>query len=520
MAPPECYFVYAMISYTTSLISAIAERTIFLKKDELLIHIKSFPDKPGVYMMHDGEGKIIYVGKAKSLKKRVSSYFRHSNFASPRLRKLVELIEDISTIRTETEIEALILENRLIKLYQPFFNVDLKMNERYAYIKITSEKFPRIVITRYRQDDDAIYIGPFVRVTEVRALLRLIERYLPLRYCSAEIKASAKNKRPCMRYSLGHCLAPCAGLCTEKEYRERAADVIMMLQGKGIELVEKLRKRMDKAVQGLEFEEAAVLRDTIRAIWRVSRQRNNIPEIDIGQDNFWETLNRLQRILELPMLPWRIDGFDISHTSGENTIGVVVVFEQGYPNTSLYRRFNIKTVEGIDDFRSMKETLLRRYKRCLEGEEPLPQLILIDGGPIQLEFASEALRELGLDKVPVISLAKEEEEIYLLSKKEPLRLDHTDPALRLLQYVRDESHRYAITSHRAARGKNFRRSRLEDIPGIGKAKAAQLITKFGSTRAIMEISEDLLASAPGIGPKLAKRIQDYLKDTKEGSLSN
>jgi excinuclease ABC subunit C len=520
MAPPECYFVYAMISYTTSLISAIAERTIFLKKDELLIHIKSFPDKPGVYMMHDGEGKIIYVGKAKSLKKRVSSYFRHSNFASPRLRKLVELIEDISTIRTETEIEALILENRLIKLYQPFFNVDLKMNERYAYIKITSEKFPRIVITRYRQDDDAIYIGPFVRVTEVRALLRLIERYLPLRYCSAEIKTSAKNKRPCMRYSLGHCLAPCAGLCTEKEYRERAADVIMMLQGKGIELVEKLRKRMDKAVQGLEFEEAAVLRDTIRAIWRVSRQRNNIPEIDIGQDNFWETLNRLQRILELPMLPWRIDGFDISHTSGENTIGVVVVFEQGYPNTSLYRRFNIKTVEGIDDFRSMKETLLRRYKRCLEGEEPLPQLILIDGGPIQLEFASEALRELGLDKVPVISLAKEEEEIYLLSKKEPLRLDHTDPALRLLQYVRDESHRYAITSHRAARGKNFRRSRLEDIPGIGKAKAAQLITKFGSTRAIMEISEDLLASAPGIGPKLAKRIQDYLKDTKEGSLSN
>lgn len=471
-------------------------------------------------MMHDGEGKIIYVGKAKSLKKRVSSYFRHSNFASPRLRKLVELIEDISTIRTETEMEALILENRLIKLYQPFFNVDLKMNERYAYIKITSEKFPRIVVTRHRQNDESIYIGPFVRVTEVRALLRLIERYLPLRYCSAEIKEPDKNRRPCLRYSLGHCLAPCAGLCTEGEYRERAADVIMMLQGKGIELVEKLHKRMDKAVHKLEFEEAATLRDTIRAIWRVSRQRNNIPEIDVGQDNFWDTLNRLQKILELPMLPWRIDGFDISHTSGENTIGVVAVFEQGYPNTSLYRRFNIKTVDGIDDFRSMKETLLRRYKRCLEGEEPLPQLILIDGGPVQLEFAVEALDELGLDKVPIISLAEEEEEIYLPSKKEPLRLDSTDPALRLLQYVRDESHRYAITSHRAARGKNFRRSRLEDIPGIGKAKAAQLITKFGSTRAIMEVSEDQLASAPGIGPKLAKRIQDFLKDSKEGSLAN
>lgn len=503
-----------------SLTSAITERNIFLKKEDLLNHLKTFPDKPGVYMMRDPDGKIIYVGKAKSLKKRVSSYFRHSNFASPRLRKLVDTISDISTIRTETEIEALILENRLIKLYQPFFNVDLKMNERYAYIMITAEKFPRIVVTRHKQDDGAVYIGPFVRVSEVRELLRLIERYLPLRHCKREIKEPNKKIRPCMRHSLGHCLAPCAGLCTENEYRERAADVIMMLQGKGLELVEKLRKRMDKAVLKLEFEEAAVLRDTIRAIWRVSRQRNNIPEIEIGRDNFWDTLNRLQTILKLPMLPWRIDGFDISHTSGKETVGVVVVFEQGYPNTSLYRRFNIKTVEGIDDFRSMKETLLRRYKRCLDGQEPLPQLILIDGGPVQLEFAMEALKELGIINIPIISLAKEEEVIFIPDQKEPIVLDHTDPALRLLQHVRDESHRYAITSHRAARGKNFRRSKLEDVPGIGRAKAAQLITKFGSTRAIMDIAGEELASAPGIGMKLAKRIQEHLRQADEGSREN
>ncbi len=384
------------------------------------------------------------------------------------MRKLVDTISDISTIRTETEIEALILENRLIKLYQPFFNVDLKMNERYAYIKVTSEKFPRIVVTRHKQDDGAVYIGPFVRVSEVRELLRLIERYLPLRYCKGEIKEPNKKVRPCMRHSLGHCLAPCAGLCTENEYRERA-DVIMM-QGKVLSLLKNLEK-MDKAVQSLEFEEAAVIRDTIRAIWRVSRQRNNIPEIEAGRDNFWETLNRLQNILELPMLPWRIDGFDISHTSGKETVGVVVVFEQGYPNTSLYRRFNIKTVEGIDDFRSMKETLLRRYRRCLDGQEPMPQLILIDGGPVQLEFAMEALKELGINNIPIVSLAKEDEEIYIPEKKEPIRLDHTDPALRLLQHVRDESHRYAITSHRAARGRNFRRSKLEDVPGVGRGKA-------------------------------------------------
>lgn len=499
-----------------SFASATMERIFLLKREELLTHIKSFPDKPGVYMMHGSDGKIIYVGKAKSLKKRVSSYFRHSNFASPRLRKLVGSIDDISTIRTETEIEALILENRLIKLYQPFFNVDLKMNERYAFIKVTSEKFPRITVTRHRQEDDAVYIGPFVRVSEVRELLRLVERYLPLRYCAAPIDRPLKNKRPCMRYSLGHCLAPCVGLCTEKEYRERVADVIMMLRGQGLELVEKLRKRMDRAVKDLNFEEAAVLRDTIKAIWRVSRQRNNIPDIDAGRDNFWETLNRLQKLLGLSVLPWRIDGFDISHTSGGETVGVAVVFEQGYPNTSLYRRFNIKTVGGVDDFRSLKETLLRRYKRSLDGDEPLPQLILIDGGPVQLEFAAEALEELGLSDLPVISLAKGQEEIFVPGQKEPLILERTDPALRLLQYVRDESHRFAVTSHRAARGKNIRRSRLEEIPGIGRAKAASLITKFGSTKAIMEVAEEELASAEGIGPKLARRIREHLKAKAEG----
>ncbi len=489
----------------------------FLKKEELLLHIKSFSDKPGVYLMHDSDDKIIYVGKAKSLKKRVSSYFRHSNFASPRLRKLVESISDISTIRTGTEMEALILENRLIKLYQPFFNIDLKMNERYAYIKITSEKFPRIVITRHRQNDDAVYIGPYVRVSEVRELLRLIERYLPLRYCSADIKEPQSGRRPCMRHALGRCMAPCAGLCTENEYRDRVADVIMLLQGRGVELVEKLHSKMDKAARDMAFEEAAVLRDTIRAIWRVSRQRNNIPDIDAGKENFWETLNLLQKLLKLPVLPWRIDGFDISHTAGNETVGVVVVFEQGYPNTSLYRRFKIRTVEGIDDFRSIKETLLRRYKHCLEGEEPLPQLILIDGGPIQLEFAVSALQELNITNIPIISLAKEFEEVYLAGEKDPVRLEHTNTALRLLQYVRDEAHRYAITSHRAARGKNFRRSRLEDVPGIGKAKAAQLITKFGSAKAIFEMQEDELASTPGIGPVLAKRILAHFASSNGNS---
>lgn len=484
-----------------------------LNKEELIKFVKGFPDRPGVYLMRDENGEIIYVGKAKSLRKRVSSYFRHTH-ASPRLNKLVDTIRDISTMRTESEIEALILENRLIKLYQPFFNVDLKMNERYAYIKITAEKHPRIIVTRVKMDDGAVYIGPYVRVSEVRALLRLVERYLPLRSCGGA-EAKPQNGRPCMKYSLGRCLAPCCGLCTENEYRDRVADVALLLQGHGAELVERLRKRMDKAARELKFEEAAHLRDTIRAIWRVSRQQNTIPEIPSGKDNFWEVLNSMQKTFHLPVLPWRIDGFDISHSAGNFTVGVAVVFEQGYPNPSLYRKFNIRTVEGIDDFRSMKETLTRRYKRCLEGQEPLPQLILIDGGPVQLEFAMQALDELGIHNIPIISLAKEFEEVYMPNQKEPVRLDHTDPVLRLLQHVRDESHRFAITSHRTRRGKSFTRSKIEEVPGIGRAKAAMLITKFGSVRAIKDLPPEELAAAPGIGPALAKRILAKLNEENE-----
>ena len=388
------------------------------------------------------------------------------------------------------------------------------MNERYAYIKITAEKHPRIIVTRVKMDDGAVYIGPYVRVSEVRALLRLVERYLPLRSCGGA-EAKPQNGRPCMKYSLGRCLAPCCGLCTENEYRDRVADVALLLQGHGAELVERLRKRMDKAAREMKFEEAAHLRDTIRAIWRVSRQQNTIPEIPSGKDNFWEVLNSMQRVFNLPVLPWRIDGFDISHSAGNFTVGVAVVFEQGYPNPSLYRKFNIRTVEGIDDFRSMKETLTRRYKRCLEGQEPLPQLILIDGGPVQLEFAMQALDDLGIHNIPIISLAKEFEEVYMPNQKEPVRLDHTDPVLRLLQHVRDESHRFAITSHRTRRGKSFTRSKIEEVPGIGRAKAAMLITKFGSVRAIKDLPPEELAAAPGIGPALAKRILAKLNEENE-----
>ncbi len=487
--------------------------------DQILKLVKKFPDRPGVYLMRDAEGGVIYVGKAKSLKKRVASYFRHGSFASPRLRKLVQSICDISVIRTESEVEALILEAKLIKKYSPFFNVDLKMADRYPYIKITGGLFPRIVVTRQKSGDDALYFGPYVSAGDVRSLLRLIERYFPLRICAMEIDADGKGKksRPCLHYSLGRCLGPCAGLVTPSEYRERVDDVILLLQGQPSEVVERLRKRMDRASASLDFEEAARLRDTIRAIWRITRQRITSPLREDFDGDMWQCLNRLQQVLGLAVLPWRIDGFDISHMSGKETYGVVVVFEQGSPNSSLYRRFKIKTVEGVDDFRSMEETVTRRYSQSLNGNEPLPQLVLIDGGAVQLEFARKALDALGLKDLPAVSLAKEEELIYHTPGEEPLRLDFSDSALRLLQRVRDESHRFAVESHRSSRSARLRRSVLEDIPGIGKRRAAQLLGKFGSARNIASLSPGELMSIPGIGPAMAERILSALKENSSGS---
>lgn len=481
--------------------------------------LKKLPDRPGVYLMRNSAGDVLYVGKAKSLKKRVSSYFRHGSFASPRLRKLVQSIDDISTIRTESEVEALILEAKLIKKYSPFFNVDLKMADRYPYIKITEEPFPRIVVTRQKADDGAMYFGPYVSAGDVRSLLRLIERYFPLRICARPMDESGtgRRSRPCLQYSLGRCLAPCAGYVTAPEYRERVDDVILLLQGQSSEVVERLRKRMDKAAKSLAFEEAGRLRDTIRAIWRITRQRITSPLREDFDDDMWVCLNRLQQVLGLAVLPWRIDGFDISHMSGKETYGVVVVFEQGTPNRGLYRRFKIRSVEGVDDFRSMEETVTRRYAHCLKGSEPLPQLILIDGGPVQLEFARKALDALGLTELPAVALAEREELIYHSPEEPPLRLEFSDSPLRLLQRIRDEAHRFAIESHRASRRGRLRRSLLEEIPGVGKHRTAQLLGRFGSVRAIGALTVDELAAAPGIGPVLAGRILSYLKETALGT---
>ena len=380
-------------------------------KEKITAILKTLPERPGVYLMRDAEGKVIYVGKAIKLKRRVSSYFRHQHL-SPRLNKLVSLIEDISIIRTETEAEALIVEAKLIRRYSPFFNVELKMSDKYPYIKITDEDFPRLEITRHKQNDGAFYLGPFVDAGNIRDLMRLSERYFPLRVCRSKIKPD-KNKRPCVEYNLGHSMGACAALCSKFEYRERVADLILLFQGKSAELVERLQERMNAAAKNLEFEKAARFRDTIRAIWKLSSQKiSSALQEDLDSET-WQVLNQIQQLLNLKTLAWRIDAFDISHTHGHDTYGCCIVFEQGRPSPNLYRRFKIRSIEDgeINDFQSIYETVKRRYSHVIENSEPAPQLALIDGGPVQLEYAERALKELNFD-LPLIALAEREELIF------------------------------------------------------------------------------------------------------------
>ena len=475
-------------------------------KEKISAILKTLPERPGVYLMRDAEGKIIYVGKAIKLKRRVSSYFRHSHL-SPRLNKLVSLIEDISVIRTETEAEALIVEAKLIRRYSPFFNIELKMSDKYPYIKVTDEDFPRLEITRHKQNDGAVYLGPFVDAGNIRNLMRLAERYFPLRICRSKIKPD-ENKRPCVEYNLGHSMGACAALCSKSEYRERVADLILLFEGKSAELVERLRKRMDEAAKNLEFEKAARFRDTIRAIGKLSRQKISSALQEDLDSQTWHVLNQIQKILGLKTIPWRMDAFDISHTHGHDTYGCCVVFEQGRPSKNLYRKFKIRSIKDgeINDFQSIYETVKRRYAHVIDNSEPAPQLALIDGGPIQLEYAERALKELGFD-LPLIALAEREELIFLPGKPdEPLRLERSDPVLQIFQRLRDEVHRFAITTHRHAREKHMTDSKFFKIVGLGNKKIAELLVKFGSVEKIAELSPEELEKAPGIGRVMAQRI--------------
>ncbi len=598
--------------------------------DTLRDRLDQLPTTPGVYLMKDARGTIIYVGKAVNLRSRVRSYFREDKNHSAKVRAMVRQIADLETLSTDTEVEALVLENTLIKRHRPYFNILLKDDKTYPYLKLTlNEPYPRLIVTRRRQADGGRYFGPYPDGGAMHATLRLIKQLFPLR----QRPKPQFRDRPCLNYSIGRCLAPCQGLVSPDDYREVVRKVEAFLSGRHRELVRELEASMREASAALDFERAAALRDQIQAIAKLMEQQKVDADTDADQDVIglasdeatvavqvfqiregrltgrreheldregielaevlgafmgqfysesetvpaeillreepvgadllaewlgtlrgskvrikvpqrgdkekllrmaetnakqalergrlarWAAIERgpqaalaeLGAALDCPP-PRRIEAFDISHAQGSDTVASMVVFIDGKPAKDQYRKFKIRTVEGIDDFASMREVVTRRYRKLNEPDATgwdAPDAILIDGGKGQLNSAVAALDALGLD-LPIFGLAKQFEEIYLPGRKDGIQLGDRSPARHLIQRLRDEAHRFAITFHRNLRGKRMTRSVLDDVPGLGEKRKTQLLARLGSVDAMRALSAAELASKGGIPMKVAQAVVEHL----------
>lgn len=583
------------------------------------------PEKPGVYLMHDIDGKVIYVGKAVNLRSRVHSYFRASGRHSAKVRALTEKVEDIETIMTDSEVEALILECNLIKKYRPRYNIMLKDDKTYPYLKVTlQEEYPRMYITRRLVHDGARYYGPYPDVGALKSTIRLLRSMFPIRHCR-----KMNQERPCLQYHIKRCLAPCAGKVSRAEYNNMVESICMVLDGKTRELKRNLKEAMQEASEEYAFEQAARYRDQLKAVERLEEQQKAVldgGDMDIvgyaaddffvclqlffvrggklvGRKDFmltaegdgeaevitaflkqyysedvflpreillsqlpvegelevlsqWlaekagrkvallrpqrgdkyrlmqlacdnalkliqererkgqmqketaaEAAEELRRIVGLPNPLGRMDCFDISHNQGSETVASMVVFRHGSPSKKDYRRYKLLSTEGKpDDFKSMQEAVYRRYK----DYEDLPDLIIVDGGKGQLSSSLKVIRGLGIE-TPVISLAKREEEIFLEGRKDSILIDKESPALFVIQHIRDEAHRFAITYHRKRLRKKNLVSVLDNIEGIGPKRRKALWAAFPSLDAMKAASEEELAAVDGMNAPLARKLYEFFR---------
>jgi len=423
--------------------------------------LASLPDAPGIYMMKDVTGRVIYVGKAKSIKKRVPSYFQAPGTYSPKTFALISNVRDLEYIVTRNEKEALILENELIKYFHPKYNVVLRDDKTYPHLKLTvDEDFPRLGMVRISKKErikhrtpGIKYFGPYPDVSSLKRTLKTIQRIFPLVRCSKSFfLARRKEGSPssCLDFHLGQCLAPCAGWVSKEDYRKIVDKVALFLTGKAESLLRRLKEEMERASTRLDFEKAKILRDQIQAIQSIS-ERVNLRQVEkqkLKAAGMGEVLIELQKAIELENLPERIEAFDISEIHGDSAVGSMVVFSGGKPENKSYRKFKIKMVSGIDDVGMIKEVVHRRYTRLISEKGLLPDLILVDGGKGQVNGAKGVLKELGLETIPVVGLAKGEELIFLPHRSRPIRLPSNSSALHLMQHIRDEAHRFAIRYHR------------------------------------------------------------------------
>ena len=495
--------------------------------------VGTLPHKPGIYLKKDRLGTVIYVGKARDLRKRVSQYFHPSRRMGWDLKfnALVEAICDFDFHVVRSDPEAYLLEGKLIKEFHPRYNVSFRDDKRFLMLKVNlNDPIPNFTLTRFRKDDGARYFGPFSNSGALRNTLALVRRQFNLRGCRAFTPGEADYKH-CLYAHLKYCTAPCIGNVTREQYLEQVNAACDFLEGQCVEMREQLEIEMKKAALAQDYEKAASLRDLIGDLKETTRKERKFERVpytlplSIDPDN---DLAELAKVLGLPRPPRRIEGFDISNISGTFAVASLVSFKNGRPDRANYRRFKIKTVAGQDDFAGMAEVVKRRYSRLLkEGtassvpklsgqrrsaafQTNLPDLILIDGGKGQLNAACDELKKLGLEKIPVIGLAKEFEEIYRLGESKPLRLGLDHPAVKLLQRIRDECHRVANSYNAQLRIKRISESVLDEFPGIGEARKAALLRKFGSVQRLKTATLEQIAAVPGFGGKAAEELKEFL----------
>jgi excinuclease ABC subunit C len=526
-----------------------------LAADHIRKKLGTLPHKPGIYLMRDRFGTVIYVGKARDLRKRVSHYFQPSRRMGwdLKFKALTDAIHDFDFHVVRSEPEALLLEGKLIKEFHPRYNISFRDDKQFLMLKVNlNDPIPRFTLTRLKQDDGARYFGPFPNSSALRSTLALVRRQYHLRGCRP-LTPTERDYKHCLYAHLKYCTAPCIGNVPREEYLEQVTAACDFLAGQCAEMQEQLGEEMKKAAAAQDYEHAAQLRDlladlkhTTKKVSRFERMPYSLPlAIDPERD-----LLELAKALGLAAPPQRIEGFDISNISGTFKVASLVSFRNGRPDRANYRRFKIKTVEGQDDFASVAEVVRRRYTRVLneskvqspksEPDAPAPEqhatrntqnapsptlhapcpplppasfpdLILIDGGKGQLGAACAELEKLGLSHIPTIGLAKEFEEIYRPGEKEPLRLSHESGALKLLQRVRDESHRLANTYNAKLRLQRISESLLDEFPNIGERRKAALLKKFGSVQRMRLASVEKIAEVSGFGGKAAAELKAFLE---------
>ena len=487
----------------------------------LIDKLKHLPEKSGVYLFKNENDEIIYIGKANSLKNRVSSYFNRNYSHSPKVKQMIKQIADIEYILTASEMEALLLESRLVKKIKPYFNTQLKDDKSYPFIQITGDnRFPAIHLIRKSSKtagQKAFYYGPFTDVETTRKAVHRLRNIFRIRNCSQQ---KFNLGKPCLDYQIELCSAPCAQKIEQDEYLKKVKECELLLSGRHRVLLKNLRQEMKIAAQLMLYEKAAKIRDTINMIEKVISQEkasrsyqkkiNSFTRENTAKEFLQKGLKELKDYLKLAVLPRTIEAYDISNTQGKMAVGSMVSFQSGLPNKNRYRHFKIKGELGINDYAMMKEVLERRFKNRQLREEQLPDLILVDGGRGQLNIAAMVLQELNLS-LNLVSLAEREEQLFQYGVRDPILLPRNSEAFFLIQRIRDEAHRFALSYHTKLRNKTIRDSRIDFIPGIGEKKKTLLLTKFKSIEHIRDTPLEELKKLPGIGEKTAQKIKDILE---------